>query len=477
MQRKEVQVIGAGLAGSEASFFLAQQGTFVHLYEMRPKASTPAHKTDRCAELVCSNSLKSEVPNSAPGLLKNEMRQMESLVLQAATKSRVPGGDALTVDRDVFSEHITSTLSQHPHIEIHREECTQPSPDIPTLIATGPLTSDSLTQWLCQQTGEENLYFYDAIAPIVDASTIDRTRVFECNRYEHGDEPAYLNCPMNQSQYESFVDSLLRAETVQLKPFEKEKYFQGCQPIEAIAASGRDSLRFGPMRPVGLNHPVTGEKYYAVVQLRPENLSKTAYNLVGFQTKLKYPEQGRILRMIPGLEKVEFLRFGSIHRNTYLCSPQALRPDLSLKGNPNTYVAGQITGVEGYLESAACGLLAALFVSQRLQGLMHNPPPANTALGSLLHYILFSDPKRFQPTNIHFGLWNPVFFRGLEGLKKDELRKQLVSQTQEAFSAWWKSFHPAQDPENYRESTFSERATESAYDPSDRAQSRADFAF
>jgi methylenetetrahydrofolate--tRNA-(uracil-5-)-methyltransferase len=434
-----VHVVGSGLAGSEAAFYLAERGIPVHLHEMRPALMTPAHQTDRCAELVCSNSLKSKSPQSAPGMLKAEMSQVGSLILKAAAQAAVPGGEALAVDRELFAEAVTRVLSSHPNVTRVAGEVTKPFETGITLLATGPLTSDSMSQWLARATGAEDLYFYDAIAPIVDASTIDMGSAFLANRYDKGEEEAYVNCPMSEAEYNAFIDALLAAEKVPPKNFEKEKFFQGCQPIEAIAAGGRDSLRFGPMKPVGLVDPRTGARPYAVVQLRPENLSRTAYNIVGFQTKLKYGEQARVLRLIPALRAAEFLRLGSIHRNTYVCGPKVLRPDLSLKGHPRVYVAGQAAGVEGYLESAACGLLAAVFIHQRTRGLRHSAPPANTALGALLRHVTGGDARNYQPANIHFGLLDPTLFPGVPGLKRDEARQTMATQALMNFSGWWAS--------------------------------------
>ena len=440
MSESVVHIVGAGLAGSEAAFFLAERGVQVILHEMRPVLMTPAHKTDGCAELVCSNSFKSKSPVSAPGMLKAEMTRIGSMILRSAGQAEVPGGEALAVDREVFSEAVTRFLSAHPKITRVAGEITEPPKDGITLLATGPLTSDSLGQWLAKATRNEDLYFYDAIAPIVDATSIDRSRAFLANRYDKGEEQAYLNCTMDETEYNIFIDALIAGEKVPPKAFEKEKFFQGCQPIEAIAATGRDSLRFGPMKPVGLTDPTTGRRPHAVVQLRPENRALTAYNLVGFQTKLKYGDQGKVFRLIPALRQAEFLRMGSIHRNTYVCGPRVLHPDLSLKGVPTVYLAGQITGVEGYLESAACGLLAAMFIYQRIQGAPHAAPPANTALGALLRHITASDPGNYQPANAHFGLYDPNFFEGCIGLKREPLREEMSRQAIGNFSNWWGRF-------------------------------------
>lgn len=436
MSYPSVHVVGSGLAGSEAAHFLASHGISVVLHEMRPERLTQAHQTGKSAELVCSNSLKSKNPLSAPGMLKAEMKALGSLVLDVADTCSVPGGEALTVDREIFADSITRALDQHPNIRRVSGEVMKPEEGAITLLATGPLTSDALCSWLGKATGADDLYFYDAIAPIVDAATLDRENLFLANRYDKGGEEAYLNCPMNKDEYYAFIDALIAGEKVTPKRFEEEKFFQGCQPIEAIAAGGRDSLRFGPLKPVGLTDPRTGRRPFAVLQLRAENQSKTAYNLVGFQTKLKYREQQRIFRMIPALRTVEFIRLGSIHRNTYVCGPRVLRPDLSLKGHPKVYLAGQITGVEGYLESAACGLLASLFILQRLKGLPHRSPPANTALGSMLRHIIASDPNNYQPQNANFSLIDSAFFDVAPNLPKDELRKAMAAEAIERFQSW-----------------------------------------
>lgn len=439
MSKRVVHIVGAGLAGSEAAYFLAERDIQVILHEMRPELMTEAHKTDRCAELVCSNSFKSKSPTSAPGMLKAEMSRMQSLILRMAGGAQVPAGEAMGVDRDLFSEAVTRALRSHPNITLMKGEVSEPPADAVTLLATGPLTSDRLCEWIARATGQEDLYFYDAIAPIIDASSVDMDRAFLANRYDKGEEEAYLNCPMSEDEYGAFIDALTLAEKVPPKAFEKEKFFQGCQPIEAIAATGRDTLRFGPMKPVGLEDPRTGRRPHAVVQLRPENKSRTAFNLVGFQTKLKYGEQGKVFRLIPALAKAEFLRLGSIHRNTYVCGPKVLRSDLSLRGNPKIYLAGQITGVEGYLESAACGLLAAVFIEQRLKNLPHLAPPANTALGALLRHIIAGDEKNYQPNNANFSLFDPTLFDGIAGLKRDLMREAMATQAIANFEGWWKN--------------------------------------
>lgn len=441
-----VHVIGAGLAGCEAAHFLAVRGVRVILHEMRPLRMTEAHHTGMPAELVCSNSLKSRSPVSAPGILKAEMRTLGSLVLDAADVAQVPAGEALGVDRDVFSAEIDRRLRALPNVARVAGEVESPDfgDGAPTIVATGPLTAPGLSAWLQKATGDRDLYFYDAIAPIVEASTLDRERCFLANRYGKGEEEAYLNCPLDEAEYATFMDALAAGEKVPPKNFEKEILFQGCQPVESIAATGRDSLRFGAMKPVGLVDPRTGKRPWAVVQLRPENRALTAYNLVGFQTKLKYGEQSRIFRLIPALARAEFLRLGSIHRNTYVCGPRALRGDLSLKGHPGVYLAGQVTGVEGYLESAAGGMLAASFVLQRLRGQAHAAPPADTVLGALLRHVTGSNPDRYQPANAHFGLIDPTWSPGIPtSLPKDQWRAEFAARSPAALASWRAAFAPA----------------------------------
>ena len=396
-------IIGAGLAGSEAAWQAAEAGVSVVLYEMRPQRPTPVHKTGNCAELVCSNSLGSNQDSSAPFLLKQELRNLDSLVIRSADKHSVPAGKALAVDRDLFSDEITRTLEQHPNITLKHEEVAEVPMEGPVIIATGPLTSPAFSEKLSQLLGQDYLYFYDALSPIIDAQSIDTDKTFFASRYGKGDAD-YLNCGMNRKQYEAFVDELLKAEKVSLKEFEKPIYFEGCMPIEVLADRGPQTLAFGPLKPVGLNHPETNERFHAVVQLRKENKEGTAYNLVGFQTKLTYPEQRRIFKMIPGLEGAEFFRLGAIHRNTFINAPQLLSGDLSLKSHPNIFFAGQITGVEGYVESSAMGLVASLGALSRLNGTPFSPPPAETAIGALLQYVTGKEGN-FQPMNINFGLF------------------------------------------------------------------------
>jgi len=437
---KKVHIIGAGLAGSEAAWFLAEKGMRVVLHEMRPTKLTEAHHTGMCAELVCSNSLKSKSPVSAPGMMKAEMKIIGSLILDTAEQFSVPAGDALAVDRDLFSGEISKKIRNHPYIEWIGEEVNAPFPgkDEITLICTGPLTGDGLTEWIMKEAGSEGCYFYDAIAPIIETNSIDMSHAFIANRYGKGGEEAYINCPMNKEEYDAFIEALLASEMVPPKNFEKEKFFQGCQPIETIAKTGKDSLRFGPMKPVGLDDPTTGRRPYANVQLRPENRAKTSYNIVGFQTRMKWGSQNKVLRMIPALKNAEFLRMGSIHRNTFVCGPKVLRPDLSLKNHPQVYFAGQITGVEGYLESAACGMLAAIFIEQRLLGLRHLAPPANTALGALLSHVTASEIKNYQPNNIQFSLFDPKYFENLDGLDRDKIREGMSQQAPIYFRHWMK---------------------------------------
>jgi methylenetetrahydrofolate--tRNA-(uracil-5-)-methyltransferase len=412
---KPVIIAGGGLAGSEAAWQLAERGISVVLYEARPARPTPAHKTGRLAELVCSNSLKSNQRGAASWLVKEELRRGGSLLMRLADAAAVPGGMALAVDRDRFAQSVTDAIEQQPNIELRREEFSRiPSPDslFPTpysllLIATGPLTSDALATQLQELTGSENLAFYDSISPIVDAETLNMDRVFSASRYGKGGED-YLNCPMTETEYGVFYEALHDAEEVEAHAFEDVNYFEACLPIEELSRRGRDTLRFGPMKPVGLIDPRTGRQPYAVVQLRAENQRFSSYNLVGFQNHLKFPEQKRILRLIPGLEQAEFLRFGQIHRNTYLNAPRLLGDDLSLRTASHVFVAGQLAGVEGYVECIATGFLAGLAMASRVRGQEYKPPPRPTALGSLVHYITRADAHHFQPTNISFDLLPPI---------------------------------------------------------------------
>jgi methylenetetrahydrofolate--tRNA-(uracil-5-)-methyltransferase len=404
---KTVHVVGGGLAGSEAAWQLAERGHDVVLHEMRPVRGTPAHKTDRLAELVCSNTFKSTETHNAHGLLKAEMRALGCMVLQCADEARVPGGSALTVDRELFSSAVHDRVATHPRISISRDEVTElPSPGI---IATGPLTSDALATTIRARLGVEHLAFYDAIAPIVSVESIEQTIAFRASRYDKETMPdaeggAYLNCPMTREQYEAFLDALTTADQASVKEFDKIDYFEGCMPVEEMARRGRETLRFGPMKPVGLSDPRTGKRPYAVVQLRMEDRAGRMWNLVGFQTRIRFPDQSRVFRMIPGLENAEFLRFGSIHRNSYLNSPATLTPFLTLRDDPQIFLAGQLTGVEGYTESTASGLIAGINMSRMLAGLEPVLPPPTTMLGALYRYLREADPKHFQPMNANFGL-------------------------------------------------------------------------
>ena len=402
----DIHIIGGGLAGSEAAWQIAEAGLPAVLHEMRPVRPTAAHQTDRLAELVCSNSLKSEQEDSAPWLLKQELRRLGSLVLEAAAQARVPGGQALTVDRDVFSAEVTRAIGSHPRIEIRREEvCAVPEAGI-TIIATGPLTSDALAEEIGRLTGSSRLFFYDSISPIVEADSVDQTIAFRASRYGKSlDGTAdYLNCPFDRPQYEAFVDALLAAQPVSSHIENDVPYFEACLPIEELARRGRDTLRFGPMKPMGLIDPRTDRRPWAAVQLRQENLRADSFNLVGFQNHLRFGDQARILRMIPGLEHAEFLRFGQIHRNTYINAPALLGPTLQLRARPEILFAGQISGVEGYVEAIATGLAAGLHAVALASGGSPQPFPRETALGSLCHYISGADPRNYQPANITFDL-------------------------------------------------------------------------
>jgi methylenetetrahydrofolate--tRNA-(uracil-5-)-methyltransferase len=410
-----VTVIGGGLAGSEAAWQLACRGILVRLYEMRPVRPTEAHKTDGFAELVCSNSLRSASLEAAIGLLKEEMRRLGSLIMAAADAAPVPAGLALAVDREVFSRYITEALTTHPLIELHREE-VQTLPQGVTIVASGPLTSPALSEKLRMLFGSEYLYFYDAISPVVTAESINADIAFRASRYDHGGDD-YLNCPLTREEYYHLVDEILAAEKMPEKDFERCIYFEGCLPVEEMARRGRDTLAFGPMKPVGLLDPRTGERPYAVVQLRQDDKAGTLWGMVGFQTKMTYPEQRRVFRLIPGLENVEFVRLGSLHRNTFIDSPRLLRPTLQFRGREDLFFAGQMIGVEGYLESAAAGLFAGLNAGR----LVKNEPlliaPPTTSLGSMLNYVTSDERKDFQPMNTNYGLFPPLA-RRLRGREK-----------------------------------------------------------
>ncbi|TFG66006.1 MAG: methylenetetrahydrofolate--tRNA-(uracil(54)-C(5))-methyltransferase (FADH(2)-oxidizing) TrmFO [Nitrospirales bacterium] len=405
--RQDVIIIGGGLAGSEAAWHAANQGAKVTLYEMRPKTETAAHKTEQLAEIVCSNSLGSNDPQSAPGILKQEMRQLGSLIIKVADDVAVPAGAALAVDRDQFAQKITQALTEHPNVRILREEIHDIPEDGVCIIATGPLTSPKLSEAITQLTRSKNLYFFDAISPIVDTDSLNMDRIFRASRYDKGTAD-YLNCPMDEETYNQFYDALVKGDRVQPKSFENIPYFEGCLPIEVMADRGRQTLAFGPMKPVGLIDPKTGTRPFAVLQLRAENHHGSCYNLVGFQTKLTYPEQKRIFRMIPGLEEAEFLRCGSIHRNTFINVPILLKDTLQLKKQSNIFFAGQLVGVEGYVEAAASGGLAGINAARLLAGQDLLTPPPTTAHGALLHYITTCEPKYFQPINTNFGLFPPL---------------------------------------------------------------------
>jgi methylenetetrahydrofolate--tRNA-(uracil-5-)-methyltransferase len=430
---EELIVIGAGLAGSEAAWQLAKRGIRVILYEMRPQKLTPAHKTGFFAELVCSNSLRSKDLTNAVGLLKEELRRLGSIIMESADINQIPGGKALVVDREKFANFITEKLQNHPNIRLVCEEMTEIPTDRVVIVATGPLTSDPLAMSLAKLFSEPFLHFYDAISPIVHAESIDWGKVFVADRYGE-EEGAYVNCPLTKEEYERFVQELLSAEKVPLHPFEEPKYFEGCLPIEVMAERGIDTLRYGPMNPKGLIDPRTGKEPYAVVQLRPENAERTLYNMVGFQTKLKYHEQERVFRLIPGLEKAEFARYGSIHRNTFVNAPKVLTPYLQLKNYPNVFLAGQITGVEGYVESTAMGLVAGINAYRLIKGKDLVIPPPETAIGSLVHYLQFSNPKHFQPMNINWGLFPEI--SGKRKLKKEEKVRALVERALKALKDW-----------------------------------------
>lgn len=404
---KEINVIGGGLAGVEAAWQAASSGAKVKLYEMRPVQQTPAHRTDKLAEIVCSNSLKSDEIGSAPYLLKEELRRGNSLVMEAAMKTQVPAGAALAVDRIKFAEYITEKIENHPAIEIIREEAKEIPPDEITIIATGPLTSDALTQEIMKLTGDDQLYFYDAIAPIVAADSIDMQVAFKAARYGKGGDD-YINCPFTKEQYETFYNELINAKSVPLKRFEETHWFESCLPIEEIARRGVDTLRFGPMKPKGLYEPKTGREPYAAVQLRQENLMADAFGLVGFQNHLRYPEQSRVFRFIPGLKNAEFLQYGQIHRNTFINSPKVLTETLQTRKNPKLFFAGQITGVEGYIESVGTGWLTGLNAVRLLRNEDLITAPQTSAIGALCRYVSQTETKNFQPVNITFGLLEPL---------------------------------------------------------------------
>ena len=429
---KEITVIGGGLAGVEAAWQAARAGVRVRLFEMRPVRQTPAHRTDKLAEIVCSNSLKSDEPGTASYLLKEELRRGGSLVMEVAAETRVPAGAALAVDRQKFAELITERIEQQPLIEIVRDEVTTVSDSI-SIIATGPLTSEALTQEVMKITGSDQLYFYDAIAPIVAADSIDQSIAFRAARYDKGGDD-YLNCPFDEDQYLRFYTELIDAKSVPLQRFEETRWFEACLPIEELARRGVDTLRFGPMKPVGLRHPRTGREPYAAVQLRQENLMADAYSLVGFQNHLRYGEQARVLRLIPGLENAEFLQFGQIHRNTYICSPRVLQPTMQMRERSNIFFAGQITGVEGYVESVASGWLAGVNAARLAYGEQLIQAPASSAIGALARYVSQTETKNFQPVNITFALLPPLLEPERRRVRKKRERREL--QIEIALKEW-----------------------------------------
>src|ERR1043165_7408090 len=429
----EVNIIGGGFAGVEAAWQAAQSGARVRLFEMRPAQQTPAPRTDKLGEIVCSNSLKSDEPGTAPYLLKEELRRGRSIVMEAAALTRVPAGAALAVDRLRFAELITERIEAHPNIQVVREEVTEIPLDAITVIATGPLTSDALAQEIMRLTGDDQLYFYDAIAPIVAADTINTEVAFRAARYNKGGDD-YLNCPFDEDAYARFYHELVNAKSVPLQRFEETRWFEECLPIEELARRGVDTLRFGPMKPVGLTDPRTGRQPYAAVQLRQENVLADAYSLVGFQNHLRFGEQARVLKLIPGLEAAEFLQFGQIHRNTYICAPRVLDQTLQMRERKTLFFAGQITGVEGYIESVASGWLAGLNAARLAAGLELIEAPRRSAIGALARYISGADPKTYQPANITFALLAPLSDEEKRRVRRKQERRRL--QVELALKEW-----------------------------------------
>jgi methylenetetrahydrofolate--tRNA-(uracil-5-)-methyltransferase len=443
----EIIVIGGGLAGVEAAWQAANAGAHVRLYEMRPVKQTPAHRTDRLAEIVCSNSLKSDEPGTASYLLKEELRRAGSLAMAAAAATRVPAGAALAVDRQKFAEYITEQIESHPQIEIVREEVSAIPKDSITIIATGPLTSDDLTFQIMKLTGDDQLYFYDAIAPIIAADSIDQSIAFRAARYGKGGDD-YLNCPLNEEEYAHFHHALTEANSVPLQRFEETRWFEACLPIEELARRGIDTLRYGPMKPVGLPDPRTGRDPYAAVQLRQENLMADAYSMVGFQNHLRYGEQARVLRTIPGLERAEFLQFGQIHRNTYINSPRVLAATMQMREHPNIFFAGQITGVEGYVESVAMGWLAGQNGARLLRNEELLVAPAGSAIGSLARYVSTAETKNYQPVNITFALLKPLTPEQARSVKRKRDRHSLqVRLALEEWDAWLRTTRNESEPQ------------------------------
>jgi len=427
-----VRIIGAGLAGSEAAWQCARQNIPVELFEMRPTRSTPAHQTADFAELVCSNSLKSDSENTAPWLLKQEMQRAESLLLKLARECAVPAGHALAVDRATFAARVTEAIAREPLITIRREEVTKINEDELTIVATGPLTSDALSQEVARLSGSRHLYFFDSISPIVEADSIDMSKVYLAARYDKGTAD-YINCPMSKEEYQRFCDALVAGQSAEERDWEKLNYFEGCLPIEEIARRGRDTLRFGPMKPVGLKDPRTGRIPYAVVQLRQENLRADSYNLVGFQNHLKFGDQACVLRLIPGLENARFLRYGQIHRNTYINAPALLSETLQMREFPTVMFAGQICGVEGYVESIATGLMAGIHAVALASGAIPVAPPRASAFGSLVYYLTHADPRNFQPANITFDLLPPLEHKIRD---RKERHRHQCAQALEEFDKW-----------------------------------------
>src|ERR671914_114050 len=427
----DVTIIGGGLAGSEAAWQAAELGCSIELWEMRPNKETPAHRTQHFAELVCSNSLGNRSLETASGLLKEELRRLGSVILRCADANSVPAGGALGVAREDFARAVTEAVHAHPKVEVIRREAIA-FPDGPTIVATGPLTSDALVEKIEALSGE-TLYFYDAASPIIHRESLDDSVVYRASRYGKG-EAAYLNCPMSEEQYYAFIEDLATAELSPIKNFEEDMYFEGCLPVETIARRGPETLRFGPMKPVGLPDPRTGREPYAVLQLRREDRAGQMWNMVGFQTRLRYPEQQRVFRMIPGLESAEFLRFGSIHRNSYVNTPATLSPHLALRDQPRTLFAGQLTGVEGYTESTATGIVAAINLSRMLRGEDPVVPPPTTMLGALYRYLREADPRHFQPMNANFGLMEPLG----DAVRDKKKKREMLAERALAEMARWR---------------------------------------
>ena len=443
-----IHIAGGGLAGTEAAWQLARRGIACVLHEMRPARSTEAHRTGQLGELVCSNSLKSESESTAPWLLKEELRRLDSLLLRAAQTARVPGGHALTVDREVFAAEVTAAIEGEPLIELRRGEVSTLDAGTPWIVATGPLTSDVLAQEIARLTGSDRLFFYDSISPIVAADSVDTNIAYWASRYGKSTDGSddYLNCPLDREQYERFLDELLKADSVSSHiAGDDTRYFEACLPIEEIARRGRDTLRFGPMKPMGLENPRTGRRPWAVVQLRQENLRAGSFNLVGFQNHMKFGEQARVLRLIPGLEAAEFLRYGQIHRNTYINGPALLTPTLQLRERPEIFFAGQISGVEGYVESIATGLVAGMHAAAFTRGDAPVPLPRATALGSLCHYVSAADAKTYQPANITFDLLPALEEADRQRLRKDKKARHALTcqQALDTLGAWRDSYSHA----------------------------------